>query len=237
MTYHDGVYDLTKFAKSHPGGSSKLLMAKGGPIEPFWEMYPFHKEENIVNLLAEYRIGTLEADEVLAADQLPDFKEMQTQNLQRSKEQPLLQQFPYCAQTPSSNLVWSRENWLTNASQMFERNHNLVPEIDPDEYELLLNLLDKPSEEDSISMTLSDLKEMESVSVQTVISCAGNKRLPLQKEFPNVKGLKWTNGAVANLEYKGVLVRDILLKNLGYKEEDLVGRGLHLVTSGYDSDF
>jgi sulfite oxidase len=36
VTYKDGVYDLTKFAKNHPGGSDKLLMAAGGPIEPFW---------------------------------------------------------------------------------------------------------------------------------------------------------------------------------------------------------
>ena len=36
VTYGDGVYDLTEFAKSHPGGSDKLMMAKGGPIEPFW---------------------------------------------------------------------------------------------------------------------------------------------------------------------------------------------------------
>ena len=45
VTCGNGVYDLTAFAKSHPGGSDKLLMAKGGPIEPFWEMYPFHKNE------------------------------------------------------------------------------------------------------------------------------------------------------------------------------------------------
>ncbi len=37
VTYKDGVYDLTKFAKNHPGGSDKLLMASGGPIEPFWQ--------------------------------------------------------------------------------------------------------------------------------------------------------------------------------------------------------
>ena len=47
VTYKEGVYDLTEFAINHPGGAEKLLMARGGPIEPFWEMYPFHKEENI----------------------------------------------------------------------------------------------------------------------------------------------------------------------------------------------
>ena len=76
VTHKDGVYDLTQFAKAHPGGSAKLLMASGGPIEPFWEMYPFHKEKVVLDLLAKYRIGTLHPDDVLTADQLPDFKDL-----------------------------------------------------------------------------------------------------------------------------------------------------------------
>ena len=55
--------------------------------------------------------------------------------------------------------------------------------------------------------------------------------------FPNVKGLKWTNGAIGNGLYKGVLVRDLLLTSLGLKESDLLGKGLHLVAISYDQDF
>ena len=51
ITHKDGVYDLTEFAAKHPGGADKLMMANGGPIEPFWEMYPFHKEEVVYKLL------------------------------------------------------------------------------------------------------------------------------------------------------------------------------------------
>jgi len=32
VTYKDGVFDLTDFAKSHPGGSDKIMMAVGGDI-------------------------------------------------------------------------------------------------------------------------------------------------------------------------------------------------------------
>ena len=67
---------MTEFAKSHPGGSEKLLMAKGGPIEPWWEMYPFHKEEQIISLLAAYKIGELEPQDVLSLAELPDFKDL-----------------------------------------------------------------------------------------------------------------------------------------------------------------
>lgn len=75
VTYKDGVYDLTSFAKTHPGGSDKLKMAAGGPIEPFWQMYPFHKVETVISLLAQYRVGTLHQDDILDEKDLPDFKD------------------------------------------------------------------------------------------------------------------------------------------------------------------
>ena len=50
-------------------------------------------------------------------------------------------------------------------------------------------------------------------------------------------GIKWTNGAIGNSVYKGVLVRDILLCTMGLKETDLVDKGLHLVAISYDADF
>ncbi len=34
----DGVYDITEFVAMHPGGAAKILMAAGGPVEPFWAM-------------------------------------------------------------------------------------------------------------------------------------------------------------------------------------------------------
>ena len=104
MTYNEGVYDLTEFAVNHPGGADKLLMAKGGPIEPFWEMYPFHKEESIYNLLAGYKVGQLHIDDILDPKDLPDFKDIQNQTLQRSPELRMLSKFPFCAETPSKNL-------------------------------------------------------------------------------------------------------------------------------------
>ena len=55
--------------------------------------------------------------------------------------------------------------------------------------------------------------------------------------FPTIKGLNWTNGAIGNADYKGVLVRDFLLASTGLKESDLKGKGLHLVTISYDQDF
>lgn len=97
-------------------------------------MYPFHKNEQIIKLLAEYKIGELDPRDVLSEKDLPDFKDLQTQNLGRSDKLDLLQKFPYCAQTAPEYLTFKQENWLTTPKEMFERNHNLIPEIEAEDY-------------------------------------------------------------------------------------------------------
>ena len=77
MSYEDGVYDITEFIKRHPGGSEKILMAAGGPLEPFWEMYPFHKVETIIEMLRPYKIGILHAEDRFDKSKMFDFKEIQ----------------------------------------------------------------------------------------------------------------------------------------------------------------
>ncbi len=67
------------------------------------------------------------------------------------------------------------------------------------------------------------------------IACAGNKRRYLQEVFPEVKGLKWTNGAIGNSKYRGVSMRYILLEKMGLSEENLKGK--HLIAFSYDADF
>lgn len=46
VTYKDGVYDVTDFVSAHPGGN-KILLAAGGPLEPFWSMYAQHKQQQV----------------------------------------------------------------------------------------------------------------------------------------------------------------------------------------------
>ena len=118
---------------------------------------------------------------------------------------------------------------------MYERNHNLIPELDAEYYEL--ELFGEGVKEEK-TLYLDDIKKIEPThEVMTTIACAGNKRKSVAQVFPNVKGLKWTNGAIGNGLYKGVLVRDLLLTSLGLKESDLLGKGLHLVAISYDQDF
>ena len=48
--------------------------------------------------------------------------------------------------------------------------------------------------------------------------------------------MSWTNGAIGNNVYKGVLLRHILLDVMGLEEALLVGKGLHVVFVGGDND-
>lgn len=48
VTYEGGVYDITEFVENHPGGASRILMAAGGALEPFWQLYGLHKKEEVM---------------------------------------------------------------------------------------------------------------------------------------------------------------------------------------------
>lgn len=115
----------------------------------------------------------------------------------------------------------------------FERNHNLIPEIDLEDYEL--HLMKDREDEEPETLTFDDVKALPWVTFDAYHCCAGNKRRYLQDIFPTVKGLKWHGGAIANSKWKGIPMRWMLLEKMGYKEEDLKGK--HLVAFAYDADF
>ena len=115
----------------------------------------------------------------------------------------------------------------------FERNHNLIPTINLEEYELELHYSNKSDK--ILTVNFEDLEKMPRYNLVAYLSCAGNKRSYLQKEFPNIKGLKWTSGAISNANYTGVSLRYLLIEKMGLKEADLKGK--HLIAVGYDADF
>lgn len=199
-------------------------------------MYPFHKKENIICLLDPYKIGQLDERDVLDEKDLPDFKDLQSQNLARSDKLNLLQKFPYCAQTPPAYMTFKKENFLTPPKEMFERNHNLIPEIEEEDYELLL-MANGKKDENPVELNLDQIKKMPRHSVMAAIVCAGSKRTAIQNKFPTVKGLKWTNGAIGNTVYTGVTMRHVLLEVMGLKESEVCGKDLQLIAIAYDADF
>ena len=64
VAYKEGVYNITDFIKSHPGGSNKIMMAAGGTIDPFWTIFANHQKPEILELLETMRIGNLRKEDV-----------------------------------------------------------------------------------------------------------------------------------------------------------------------------
>jgi len=47
---------VTEFVAKHPGGD-RIMMAAGGSLEPFWELYPTHQRPDVFEILGRHRIG------------------------------------------------------------------------------------------------------------------------------------------------------------------------------------
>ncbi|XP_003741799.1 probable sulfite oxidase, mitochondrial [Galendromus occidentalis] len=62
VSWREGVYDITDFIEQHPGGKT-ILMAAGGPLDPFWDVFAQHHTPEIMDVLEEYRIGNLMEEE------------------------------------------------------------------------------------------------------------------------------------------------------------------------------
>lgn len=59
VTFKEGVYDITNFIEYHPGGAV-ILQAAGGGVDKFWALYKQHLRSEVLDILEEYRVGTLE---------------------------------------------------------------------------------------------------------------------------------------------------------------------------------
>lgn len=87
------------------------------------------------------------------------------------------------------------------------------------------------------NFTLKEIKEMPATDIMSIINCGGNRRTDMYKMFDNeVKGLKWTIGAISNAKYKGVTILE-LMKQSGLDPEEFKGKDKHLLIYSLDADF
>lgn len=103
VTYKEGVYDITEFVDKHPGGPSKIIMAAGSSIEPFWKIFANHNAPEIYELLESMRIGNLVGTDTKASEEVthdPYGNEPSRNKLFRINGQK-----PFCAEPPPSLLV------------------------------------------------------------------------------------------------------------------------------------
>src|SRR5713226_4520574 len=98
------------------------------------------------------------------------------------------------------------KDWITPLDRFFVRCHTYTPERP--------NLSDWKLKVDgvvnqSLSLSMDDLKKLPRVELVSVLECAGNGRSFYQ---PHVAGVQWRFGSVGNARWSGVRLKDVLEK-------------------------
>jgi DMSO/TMAO reductase YedYZ molybdopterin-dependent catalytic subunit len=96
------------------------------------------------------------------------------------------------------------DSWITPVEHFYVRSHMPTPPaLDAATWTLRVEGdVDTPA-----SLSLDDLRKMPSVTVTTVLECAGNGRAFFD---PPVAGIQWEKGAVGNARWTGVRMADVL---------------------------
>ena len=226
VTYNNKVYDITDFVDGHPGGSSKIMLAAGGDLEPFWDMYAIHKKGEVLEILNEYEIG-----EVRPEDRVERKATKVGPFANEPHRHPALianSQEPFNAETPPELAV---DNLITPNELFFVRNHLPVPVIDEKSFKLQLS----GAGTKEINLSLDELKtKFKKHKVIATLQCAGNRRSQMNNAKA-VRGLNWTSTAISNAEWEGVLLRD-LLQYAGIDVTNMDSEIKHIQFEGLDID-
>jgi len=217
VTYKDGVYDITDFIEQHPGGMTRIMLAAGGAIDPFWALYQQHMVDNVLSILKEYRIGSLSTEEVNTLQK--DINDPYKNDPERHPALLVHKQKPFNAGTPPQLIP---DNFLTPATLWYKRHHHPVPVVDPQTFELIVEADEgvsssssssssPPSGMRTLKLSLEDLKtKFPKHTVTTTLQCAGNRRSELNALGEKTQGLCWTTGAVSTAQWAGAKLRDVL---------------------------
>ncbi len=185
VNFKNGIYDITDFIPSHPGGNV-ILSGAGNSIEPFWKIYAVHHTNETYELLEKYRIGNLKLTE-----NKPNEDDPFSGDPKRNPLLAVLSLKPFNAETPKELSV---ENLITPNEFHFKRNHLPVPKIDLNTYEL--EIIDDLTKK-SYKFKLDDIKSKYPIhTIPVTIQCSGNKRKQMN-EFETVQGLMWDVNAIS----------------------------------------
>ena len=102
------------------------------------------------------------------------------------------------------------DSWITPVEHFYVRSHMPVPAgVDAAAWTLQL----EGEVDNSITLTLDELRKLPSATVTMVLECAGNGRVFFD---PPVAGIQWSKGAIGNARWTGVRMADVL-KRAGVK--------------------
>ncbi|XP_056130982.1 sulfite oxidase, mitochondrial [Lampris incognitus] len=225
VTYKGSVYDITQFVAMHPGGD-KILLAAGGALEPFWALYAVHSQDHVLDILSEYKVGELSAEDQ-QRQQAVEPSDPYSSDPDRHPVLRINSLKPFNAETPPELLS---DNYITPSAIFFKRNHLPVPHVDPALYRLHVDGLPGGI----LTLSLDDLKtQFPKHTITVTLQCAGNRRSEMN-EVKQVKGLNWGIAAISNATWAGARLRDVLLA-AGYRP-DMAQWAHHVQFEGLDKD-
>lgn len=252
VTFRNGVYDVTEFQSKHPGGN-KILLAAGGAVDPFWAFYQQHQHSHVHEILAKYRVGTLDPKDVKAAEEAASA--VGDPYAKDPKRAPFIKAHstkPFNGEPPAAMLV---DSFITPAEVLFVRHHLPVPHLDESKHELTLELQmpadpsfhparplidgeddgsDKPVPAEipvktvrSVKLSMADIKsggDGKWPIVKVVTAITcSGNRRANMARRKEARGLSWDVSAMGNVEFTGVRLRDVLMSELGVSEADVMG--------------
>ena len=239
--YKCGVYDATDFS-GHPGGVGRLEMAAGGDLEVYWSAYTQHNRGHVVDYwLDMYKIGEVTPD-TMAQVTAETFYDADAVYGNEPEPYPDLLVNTRHPLNCEGKLADRTDSFITPIGKHFVRNHNAVPEIDPEEYTLTIT-------GEGITervFSLQDLKtQFDIVHITTVIQCNGNRREDfhyLDGETPAFGPPHWVAGAIGNCTWTGVRLRDLLKASgldvdaISLRTKDRPVNATQIGLLGYDHD-
>lgn len=247
-TFRGAVYDLTSFQQGHPGGLPRLLMAAGQDLEPYWDIYRQHFRGHVLEWIETHRIGNLsEEDTVKSRQETGSIGDMFESDPTRHVDLLPATSKPFNGE-PRIELL--TEDYITPNHLFYARCHLAVPEIDPEEYRLIISgagikgKSGKKGKRGKRKFTLHDLKtKFKKHEVVTTLQCAGNRREDLNdKDHKIFIAPHWVIGAMSTAKWGGVKLRDVL-DECGINVDDIaLGKegppeGVeHIQLEGYDHD-
>ena len=223
VTFRHGVYDITDWIASHPGGN-KILLAAGKDLGMFFDMYAVHKVTSVMDIMETYRVGNLHpADMKIVVNK--NKHDPFSNDPVRHPALTMNSVKPFNAEPPNEIFL---DDFYTPNEIFFVRNHLPVPTIGS-KHALKVEGkgIRKP-----LNLTIPELKKQFKVhTIGATIQCGGNGRSEMAGAKP-VRGLKWGTNAISNAKWTGVKLVDVL-KFVGADEENCS----HVIFQGADTDF
>jgi sulfite oxidase len=207
--FRGAVYDVTTFLTAHPGGASRLSMAAGKDLEPFWGVYRQHYRGHVLAFLEKYRIGNLSKKDSAQLVKDTHFDDVYEEDPPRHPDCIPCSMRPYCGETRLDLLT---ESYYTPNEIFYKRNHNHVPNIDPEDYELVIEAVPALGIKHH-TFTLQELKDLfPKAEVVSTMQCAGNRGEDYHglNGKPMFNAPHWNIAAISNAKYGGARMRDVL---------------------------